>query len=360
MCLSVCFFRGGVDSSLTSAVIAKINHNITAYSIGFSNSEYDESSHAAAVARSLDIPIVVRKCEGEDMLRCFDNFPVYYDEPFADFSAIPSSLLAKTARRDVTVAIGGDGGDEIFFGYGSYVKLMQKERIYRLLPYPIRKGAYLLLRGFSKSHYLDLLKFKDLRDQFICRGNYGNFGEASSWNDEELAHQLPDISYINKERGLLSFSDYDMKHYMNSCINTKTDRATMRSSLELRSPLMDYRLAEYSRLLPMEYLFDKQTGGKKILKDILYDMVPREILERPKHGFGAPVGEWFRTSMKKQFVDVVNVDDIRKYCPELDAAKMIAYRDRFLKSEPNSLSECSYFKIYNYLSWIKSYVGRDD
>ena len=149
-----------------------------------------------------------------------------------------------------------------------------------------------------------------MRDQFICRGGYGEFGHAAKFDAYSLAHQLPDIGYINDERGLLSYSDYDIKHYMNSCINTKTDRATMRYSLELRSPLMDYRLAEYSRLLPLEYLFDKGRGGKKILKDILFDMVPRDVLERPKHGFAAPVGHWFRSSMREQFVDTLIKDDI--------------------------------------------------
>ena len=140
---------------------------------------------------------------------------------------------------------------------------------------------------------------------------------------------------------------------MNSCINTKTDRATMRYSLELRSPLMDYRLAEYSRLMPLEYMFDKKNGGKKILKDILYNIVPREILERPKHGFAAPVGEWFRSCLKEQFVDVINKNDIIYYCPELDADKLINYRDKFLRSEKDTLCETSFFKLFIYLQWIK-------
>ena len=194
-----------------------------------------------------------------------------------------------------------------------------------------------------------------MRDQFICRGSYGEFLDAARYDSYELAHQLPDIGYINPERGLLSYSDYDMKHYMNSCINTKTDRATMRYSLELRSPLMDYRLAEYSRLLPLEFLFDKRSGGKRILKDILYDMVPREILDRPKHGFAAPVGEWFKTSLKELFVATLNKEDIVNNCPELDADKLLCYRDRFLCSGQDTLCETSFFKLFTYLQWIKQH-----
>lgn len=348
------FLSGGIDSSLTSALIAKQSHSITAYSIGFEDSAYDESSHARAVAECLGIPIKIKRCEGDDMLDCFNTFSTFYDEPFADFSAIPSSLLAKITREDVTVAIGGDGGDEIFYGYGSYANLAEKERLYKYFPYPLRKTVYSIAHLFSDSHYVELLKFKDLRDQFICRGGYGEFGHAAKFDAYSLAHQLPDIVYINEERGLLSYSDYDMKHYMNSCINTKTDRATMRYSLELRSPLMDYRLAEYSRLLPLEYLFDKGWGGKKILKDILFDMVPREVFERPKHGFAAPVGHWFRSSMREQFIDTLSKDDIEQYCPELDAGKLITYRDRFLQYGEDSLCETSFLKVFNYLRWVKN------
>ncbi|MGM9795782.1 MAG: asparagine synthase (glutamine-hydrolyzing) [Candidatus Aphodosoma sp.] len=347
------FLSGGIDSSLTSALVAKHNHNITAYSIGFDNATYDESSHAKAVADALGVDIKIRKCEGKEMLDAFNGFHTFYDEPFADYSAIPSSLLAKVTRRDVTVAIGGDGGDEIFYGYSTYTKLAEKERLYKYLPYAVRKGLYSVAHLVCDSHYVDLFKFKDLRDQFICRGGYGDFKDAAKFDPYTLAHELPDIGYINDARGLLSFSDYDMKHYMNSCINTKTDRATMRYSLELRSPLMDYRLAEYSRLLPLDYLFDKQTGGKKILKGILYDMIPREILERPKHGFAAPVGEWFKSSLREQFVDTINKSDIIKYCPELDADKLIYYRDNFLRSEKDTLFETSFFKLFIYLQWIK-------
>jgi asparagine synthase (glutamine-hydrolysing) len=349
------FLSGGVDSSLTSALIAKQNHDITAFSISFNNADYDESKYAESVADSLGIPINIRKCEGADMLSAFDGFSNFYDEPFADFSAIPSSLLAKVTRKDVTVAIGGDGGDEIFYGYGSYAKLAEKDKLYKTIPWGIRKSLYAVAHLFSDNHYVELLKFKDLREQFICREGYGSFKKAAKYDVNALAHQLPDIDYINKERDYLSFSDYDMKYYMNSCINTKTDRATMRNSLELRSPLMDYRLAEYSRLLPMAYLFDKETGGKKILKDILYEMVPRELIDRPKHGFGAPVGEWFRTSLREQFIDTLNKNDIDKYCLELDSNKLIEYRDKFLRAEKGTLCETAFFKVYNYLQWVKSH-----
>ena len=114
------FLSGGIDSSLTSAIVSKINHNICAYTIGFDNARYDESQYAKNVAKSLGIPIKVSMCVGEDQQQIFDDYINYFDEPFCDPSMIPSSLVAQKAREDVTVVLGGDGGDELFFGYSKY------------------------------------------------------------------------------------------------------------------------------------------------------------------------------------------------------------------------------------------------
>lgn len=253
------FLSGGIDSSLTSAVIAKLNKNICAYTIGFEDKKYNESQHATEVAKHLGIPIKVNLCEHEKMMDIFKDYYKYYDEPFADNSLIPTSLLAQETRRDVTVAIGGDGGDELFYGYSTYKRNMKTDVVYTY-SYPLRKALCLLLSPFDVRR-LDQIRFKNVKEAVVCLGNYGKFRKARSFDYYELGYQLPDYGYLNDERGWLQYSDFDMKQYMNSCINTKTDRASMRSSLELRSPLMDYRLAEYSRLLPIEYLYDKSTGG---------------------------------------------------------------------------------------------------
>lgn len=257
------FLSGGIDSSLISAIVSSYNKNITAYTIGFNDQLYNESSHAYNVAKALGIPIKVSKCEGDDMLQIVKDISYYYDEPFADNSLIPTSLLAQKTKEDVTVALGGDGGDELFFGYNSYFKLKEKKRIYDLLPYSVRKGLYEILRHVKQNNLIDLLRYEKLYDTHIARFGYGSFGDAFKLDPLNLSKCLPDLDYVaNKKRGILAFSDYDMKHYMNSCINTKTDRASMRSSLELRSPIMDYRLAEYSRLLPLDYLYSKTWGGQ--------------------------------------------------------------------------------------------------
>ena len=139
---------------------------------------------------------------------------------------------------------------------------------------------------------------------------------------------------------------------MNSCINTKTDRATMRSSLELRSPIMDYRLAEYSRLLPLEYMYDKDLGAKRILKDILYDIVPRSILERPKKGFGAPLSRWFRGELYDMVENTVTRDNISKLLPDLNSEIVNNFMYKFMQG--GNYDPKSVWTIMTYVLWYNN------
>ena len=348
------FLSGGIDSSLVSAIVSQLNKDICAYTIGFNNPKYNESNHANDVAQHLGIPIKINFCEGDDMLDIVKDIPTYFDEPFADFSLIPTSLLCQKTRQDVTVALGGDGGDETFFGYSSYFKLKQKDMLCKILPYPVRYAAYLALYTWRNTQFIDMLRYHKVEDIHTGRYSYGTFADAATFDPYILSRNLPDLKYLDTtKRGYLAYADYDMKHYMNSCINTKADRAAMRSSLELRSPIMDYRVTEFSKVLPIDYLYSKDIGGKRILKDILYEMVPREILDRPKQGFAAPVGDWFKTNLKKNFVDIIDKSLIYEYLPELDPNKIILYREKFLANSISPISDTSFLKIFNYLSWIK-------
>ena len=180
-----------------------------------------------------------------------------------------------------------------------------------------------------------------------------NMGGAEKFDRIILGRQQPDMKYLqNKERGILAYSDYDMKTFMNA-VNQKVDRATMRCSLELRSPIMDYRVAEYSRLLPYEYMNNKELGLKRILKDILYEMVPRDLLDRPKRGFVPPTKDWFRGEIKEGLLDTVSYEKIGKLIPELDAAKFIQLRDSFLAG--NSINSRILFTVYTYIKWFEKY-----
>lgn len=343
------FLSGGIDSSLVTAIVSKINPQLACYSIGFHYKKFDESSHARAVAESLGVPFKLNYCEGDEMLKMFENYTYYFDEPFADDSLIPSSLVAMKARNDVTVVLGGDGGDELFLGYDKYQKFAKLRKLYKI-PNVLRNGLYDVLSVATKDAKLKSIAFRDVNEAILATNNVHDYYGAERFDVLETVKILPDREYINEDRGLLMYSDFDMKHYLNSNGNTKTDRSTMRFSLELRSPIMDYRVAEYSRLLPEHFLLNKEYGGKAILKSILYDMVPREILERPKMGFSSPVIGWLKKELRELFLDMVTEEKINAHIPELDAKKMIGLRDAFLNGDTRRFYIM--WVVYNYLNWI--------
>lgn len=347
------FLSGGIDSSLTSAIVSKINSNICAYTIGFDNPRYDESKYAKAVAESLGIPIKVSMCVGNDQQKIFDDYIDYYDEPFCDPSMIPSSLVAQKAREDVTVVLGGDGGDELFFGYEKYEYIMARLNQYKK-PYWLRKMAspyFLWKKGHRDMVYATQ---RDYADVFRSEGIFVyDFGGAEKFDRLALARLLPDRDVFKKERGILAYTDYDMKFFMNA-VNQKVDRATMRCSLELRNPIMDYRIAEYSRLIPKEYMYTSDLKLKSILKSILYDFVPRRLLDREKQGFMPPTNDWFRGSLKAKLLDVVTEENVKYLLPELDAYKLIHLRDEFMDGK--DMDARRFWAVYNYINWYNTYV----
>lgn len=347
------FLSGGIDSSLTSAIVSKLNSNICAYTIGFDNPRYDESKYAKAVAESLGIPIKVSMCVGSEQQKIFDDYINYYDEPFCDPSMIPSSLVAQKAREDVTVVLGGDGGDELFFGYEKYEYIMARLNQYKK-PYWLRKMAspyFLWKKGHRDMVYATQ---RDYADVFRSEGIFVyDFGGAEKFDRLALARLLPDRDVFKKERGILAYTDYDMKFFMNA-VNQKVDRATMRCSLELRNPIMDYRIAEYSRLIPKEYMYTSDLKLKSILKSILYDFVPRRLLDREKQGFMPPTNDWFRGSLKAKLLDVVTEENVKCLLPELDAHKLIHLRDEFMDGK--DMDARRFWAVYNYINWYNTYV----
>ena len=347
------FLSGGIDSSLICAIVSKFNKDLCAYTAGFDNQQFDESHFAVDVARSLGVPIKVCPCTGDDLMKVFNDYITYFDEPFADDSLIPSSLVAEKARQDVTVILGGDGGDELFYGYPKYewtkARLHQYKKPYWLrklfTPYFKHKGGEVEVMQSTQHDYADVYRSLGM----FCY----DMGGAEKFDRITLGKQQPDMKYLqNKQRGILAYSDYDMKTFMNA-VNQKVDRATMRCSMELRSPIMDYRVAEYSRLLPYEYMINGDLGLKRILKDILYEMVPRDLLDRPKRGFVPPTKDWFRGELKEELLDIVSHDNIKQLIPELDADKFIPLRNDFVKGK--EINSRMLFTIYTYIMWYKTY-----
>lgn len=345
------FLSGGIDSSLVTAYVSKINPNVEAFSVGFREADYDESVYSKAVAGQLGVKYHPILCDTHAVLGMLDSLFRYYDEPLGDTSALPTSLLAQEVKKQVAVALGGDGGDEIFWGYERYLTTVKYQRLLRL-PLSIRKCLSCILKQGKYRKYGEALLTGNIRELYAYKSYYYN-RLAFNFDVTECYYSLDDIHFLfDNESAEKALSDFDLKSYLNYAINTKVDRAAMRSALELRSPIMDYRLAEYSRLLPLEYMYTPQTGQKRILRDLLYREVSPDLFARRKQGFGMPVGMWFRGELKELLLDVVNETSL-KDIGELNGKEVIRLRDRHIRNEENNSDLLWY--IFAYVLWLRTF-----
>lgn len=307
------FLSGGYDSSLITAIAQEhSNEPVKTFSIGFHEEKYNEAKYASEVARHLGTDHTELYISEKEMFDMVDSIPQYYDEPMADSSQIPSMLVAELAKRDVTVVLSGDGGDEFFCGYNVYENVKQAQML------DILGGmthGVCNLPGLKQIGLEEKLPFrvrviagnrnKETKTQFgagnyVVRANKMVLGDGLPCHYEiESGYQVRDWQI---RRMLL-----DMDTYLPGDILCKVDRATMKYSLEARCPIMDRDVMEYSFRLAHNIKYEN--GNKKrILKDIAYDYIPKELLDRPKVGFGVPLDKWLRGPLKNQLVDMIDRD----------------------------------------------------
>lgn len=301
------FLSGGVDSSLVAAMATKsTSEKVKTFSVKFNNKGFDESVYAQKVADHLQTDHHVIECNYDEGLDLIENFSYYYDEPFADSSAIPSLLLSKYTREKVTVALSGDGGDESFLGYHRYNWVKYAEKFYNAPDFSrklVAKGLGII--PYYKSKVVSkVLKYDTLADAYL--GMLVN--SEKSWLDKgPNLKLLEERKYLNhNDKNIYErISDFDLKTYLNWDINTKVDRASMAYSLETRAPLLDYRVVDFARAIPTDFKFNKN-NQKRILKDVLYKHVPKEFFDRPKSGFTMPFKEWFKNELKDYVLSELN------------------------------------------------------
>ncbi|MEO8034116.1 MAG: asparagine synthase (glutamine-hydrolyzing) [Acidobacteriota bacterium] len=286
------FLSGGVDSSLVAAIMRR-HGRVKTFTIGFVDSEWNEAGFAAAIARHLGTEHTEQYVTLDEAMKVAPELPAMFDEPFGDSSAIPTFIVSRMARRSVTVALSGDGGDELFAGYSHYFlgrKLWRKrERVPALLRRPLRTLAGVLpwrqlapkhaqrIRGFAAA-----LRMQHPDDLYPRRAGQRRFLE-------QQAAGLDDMT----QRAML----FDQLSYLPDDILAKVDRASMAASLEAREPLLDHRLVELAWSLPPEWNLEER-GGKRILRALLARHVPPDLFERPKMGFALPVGQWLRGPLR--------------------------------------------------------------
>ena len=363
------FLSGGIDSSLVVALMQKQSSRpVKTFTIGFAEEAYNEAPYARRVAEHLRTDHTEMIVTADQALEVIPLLPHLFDEPFADSSQIPTYLVSQLARQDVTVALSGDGGDELFCGYRRYFEALDGYfqtpcttpnrglralewlrkipaavripigRIFqcsgrlpprRLMGLLTRVGDVLCERGPSDRYLRNLSHWRDLEPVVLgisrreCDRQQGDLPTFEALDSFFSPNPRPTIARSiipqlipgqdpNSPREFQqAWQAYDTGNYLPSDILTKVDRASMGVSLEARTPLLDHRVVEFAWSLPHEFKVEGRTG-KKILRDVLAGYVPRDLFERPKVGFGVPIGDWLRGPLKSWAENLLNERRLRQ------------------------------------------------
>ena len=292
------FLSGGIDSSLVTAFASKHHENLKTFSIGFDEKEYDESDLAKQIASHLGTDHHCHIITQDDAAKYIPKLIETFDEPFADISALAGLALTDFANNHVKVALSGDGGDEGFMGYNRYIwsrkKALQNTNIARLAKIlPLDKLPFLPNQMDEK-----IEKFRKMIKAVTAEDKY--FSLLEKWS-ERLTEDYPHEYHLGGNTHDLaeSFNTYDLDFYLPGDVLTKVDRTSMAYGFEVRVPLLDHSVVEFGRSLPTHFKIKNRTG-KTILRDILSDQLPQNILNAPKSGFAVPIGKWMTTSLKEQ------------------------------------------------------------
>jgi asparagine synthase (glutamine-hydrolysing) len=311
------FLSGGVDSSAVVAMMADVSSGpVNTCSIAFKDPAYDESRYAAQVAQRYRTRHFVDSVDSEDF-ELIDVLARTYDEPYADSSALPTYRVCQLARKHVTVALSGDGGDENFGGYRRYRLHMMEERLRAMLPLTVRRPTFGLLgRVYPKADWAPQVFRAKTTFQALARTSVDAYFHSMSILTDEMRSRLYSSTFkarlggynaaqvfhrhaarAGTEDGLALIQYLDLKTYLVGDINTKVDRASMAHSLEVREPLMDHPLVEWLASLPSSLKLRGQEG-KVLLKKAMEPHVPADVLYRPKMGFAVPLARWFRGPLR--------------------------------------------------------------
>jgi asparagine synthase (glutamine-hydrolysing) len=297
------FLSGGIDSSaVVAAMQAQAPGRVKTFSIGFPDDAYNEAPYAAAVAKHLGTEHTELNVSEAECLATLPRLAGIYDEPFADASAIPTLLLCELTRRQVTVGLSGDGGDELFGGYARYWNASQRWMDLQKIPAPLRGLARTLQpmgcwRGLGRvglklQRGLEGIGARDASSLYRLYTSLWRDGDGLTRMPPPGKSMLPARPSLAQEFMLI-----DAETYLPDDLLVKIDRASMFSSLEARAALLDHRLVEFSWSLPADYLV-RDGQAKWLLRQVLYRSVPQALVDRPKMGFEAPIARWLRTGLR--------------------------------------------------------------
>ena len=367
------FLSGGYDSSLVTAIAQECSDSpVKTFSIGFHEEKYNEAKYARAVAEHLGTNHTELYIGEKDMFDLVESIPRYYDEPFADSSEIATMMVSSLAREHVTVALSGDGGDEFFCGYNVYDNVKRAQQLDML-------GGMVhglcMLPGLKQMHAEDRLPFrvrviagnreKESKTQFGA-GNYPVRARAMVKAMPAGEEPLPVHYPVESEYGVKDWQVrrmlLDMDTYLPGDILCKVDRASMKYSLESRCPILDKEVMECSFRIPHKYKY--ANGSKKyILKELAYDYIPKELLERPKVGFGVPLDKWLRGPLKEQLLDYSSYDYLKRQ--DIFHAQYVSDMiGEYLKTgDAGPATGANYSKLawsfYVFQQWYRTYTAEE-
>lgn len=309
------FLSGGVDSSTVAAAMQKkSSQQIHTYSISFADQKFDEAPFAAAVAAHIGSNHTQMEVSEADCLDVLPSLQNMFDEPFADASQIPTALLAKLTRQHVSVALSGDGGDEMFCGYSRYVRAPEQWSQASCLPAPIRRVLALVHGALKGRPGNGARRARKALSTWIAASPQEHYREYTSWwhSGDNLMpdHSAPETLFdvpgtlAQIEPLSLRFALMDALTYLPDDLLVKVDRTSMAASLEVRAPMLDARIAEFAWSLPEEMKVQNQ-NGKRVLRDVLYRHVPQKLVDRPKQGFEPPIERWLREGLREWAGDLL-------------------------------------------------------
>jgi len=366
------FLSGGYDSSAVTAILQKTyTQKIKTFSIGFNEEGYNEANHAKRVAEYLGTDHTEYYCTQKEALEILPTLAEIYDEPFGDSSAIPTILVSKLAKKDVTVALSADAGDEIFGGYGKYKTSLKYFEFFSRFPNFTHSPMSFLLNNINptkvpvlKNQYNIDSRFKKIADILKSNSAVSAMKYTSHMFTKHEIKKLFNKDFVEYETSfdtsdeLNKFNDelnkmfaIDYQTYLVDDILTKVDRATMSVSLEGREPLLDYRIIEYVAQLPSDFKMDNNQT-KVVLKDIVHKYIPKEIMDRPKMGFGVPISEWFKDELKDYFYKYFEVDKLKK--AGLNPDEVIRLRDEYLNGQDVNTRRLWF--ILMYMMWYEKWM----
>ena len=315
------FLSGGVDSSTVVALMQSANQGrVKTFSIGFDIPDYNEAPHAAAVARHLNTEHTELTVTSDEAMDVIPRLPHMFDEPFSDSSQIPTFLVSALTRQHVTVSLSGDGGDELFAGYNRYHLALKMWRSLSLMPVPARRAMAASIRSVSPDRWSRLLsplparlrpgaigdKLHKMADVLTQPDNSAIYRRlVTHWEPSSVMPAADEYETVLTDKtvsaDLPKFLDQmqflDLVTYLPDDILTKVDRASMAVALEARVPLIDHRVVEFAWRLP-HHMKVRNGVNKWLLREVLYRHVPKALIERPKMGFGIPIGEWLRGPLR--------------------------------------------------------------